>query len=233
MALYVSVDLETTGVNPHRHKILSIGACAVTVGQADLAHQEGEFYINCKEPKELNAWDPDTKNWWSQQDDVARRAYKVEPTHSEASAMAMFTSWLMNLERKKIDRGVLGERLEPVNLVFYPTHYDYRWLISKAGELLLVQSEIPLYDFWFDFNNTTCVDLHTMSATLLQVEQYQGRKSHWPEEWTEDVEQGLAHHALDDARMQMGYFLAMRRWAREHNKSAYTPKPTTTAEEGK
>lgn len=231
MALYVSVDIETTGKDPTKHAVLSIGACAVRVGQHEVAHQEGEFYINLPEPQDPQAWDPDTYQWWQEQNESARQAYKVEPTFEEDKAIAMFTAWLLSgLERKTIERreGEMGP--EPVNLIFYPTIFDYRFLLHLAGKWL---HGPDLYNFWFSYGEMTAVDLTTMAATLLQLEQYQGRRSHWPKEWREH-ESGLTlHNALDDARIQMGYYLAMRKWARENNKSAYVPQATTAAEEGK
>lgn len=235
MGLYVSIDIETAGKDPARHAILSIGAIAVRVGSMGVVHREGEFYVNMTVPPN-KGWDPDTKKWWDEQDEEARRALYVHPIQSYRAGTVEFLHWLFNgFPRNRIQSG--DELLEePIHMVFYPTSFDYRFLTHYVGEFVdpvFGQREKELYDEWFNHRETTCVDLQSMAMVLMQMEGYQSRRSNWPKEWLGDEEGLVAHNALDDARMQMGYFLNMMKWARENCPSAYEDRPGDLAEEGK
>lgn len=232
MALYVSIDIETTGVDPSKNAILSIGATAVRVGPHEVAHKEGDFYVNMRMPVNRE-WDPQTHEWWNGQPDATRDALFVEPLHPAAEGINKLLAWMVSgLERKTINRSGpatpdMGP--EPINMVFYPLSFDYRFLTQYVSEFV---KEQELRDFWFKHRETTALDIQTMAMSLMQVEGYQARRNNWPDIWRVG-ESGILHNALDDARMQMGYFLNIRKWARENFTGAYTVKLTTEHEEGK
>jgi hypothetical protein len=68
MTTYFSVDVETSGTDPFKYDLLSVGAVAIDESGLIL----GKLYRRLDHGRDV-VWDPDTKAWWLEQNKAAKR----------------------------------------------------------------------------------------------------------------------------------------------------------------
>jgi hypothetical protein len=136
--VFFSVDVETTGAVPRLHDLLSVGATAFTWSSDDGASDEiGCAYFRVAPNLHGLRWDPDTREWWSQQNELARReAYEDEklPRLARPTVAYLLMDWVTNIV-KGVEQvsTVTGHPIFAAN----PTGFDWQWvndLLWDAGQ---------------------------------------------------------------------------------------------------
>jgi len=86
---FYSVDVETTGLNPHNrdHQLATVGAIAVS----DLGLIGESWYARLRF---RDSWEDGTREWWLQQNDVALTEMLDGNRMRPSSAAALFADWV-------------------------------------------------------------------------------------------------------------------------------------------
>jgi DNA polymerase III epsilon subunit-like protein len=196
--IYINVDLETTGLLPDKHAILSIGA----VAHEDRDWQEiGKFSWNVKVPAD-RTWDPVTEKWWESEPE-AFAAAQVNAWNPPTVCNALL-DWLEYLRQVPSEHDDFDDRL---CFVANPIAYDLPFLRSYMKQYLGEEwerfAENSGVKLWLGG-----VDLPTLAMAVLGVPYLDARRSGWPKEWR-SLELPHTHVAIDDARHQAHAFICM------------------------
>lgn len=139
---HIMLDLETLDLGP-RATILSIGACEI----APKAKRETFYMVVPKLGQETRTTSPSTLNWWSQQNDEAKKvlAEHSTTTHTLAAVLEQFNEYCMSLitnqeegvciwsKGASFDIPILGSLLEEQGRKkpwLYHKEYCYRTMAS-------------------------------------------------------------------------------------------------------
>jgi DNA polymerase III alpha subunit (gram-positive type) len=195
--LYFSVDIETTGLIPVKHSILSLGACAIRddeiFGQFErnILPQPGTV-MDGEDGSNVEAGFDTTKAFWDKFP-AAFAATQVNQVPVK-QAFQEFGSWVKELVRPN----------EYPIFLAYPATFDFTFC-SVLCNLYCPEA----WPFGF-----AAFDMQSYAAALLNVPFSQARAKNWPKEWTK-VAGRHEHIALSDAIGQAKSFIAMRKWAKE------------------
>jgi DNA polymerase III alpha subunit (gram-positive type) len=195
MTIYVSFDIETTGMVPGLNSMLSLGAIAYQDHEGGY-EPIGEYYERLYMLPE-SAWDPSTKEWWDkpeQKDALAE--VTAEPRILPEHFAHDFGKWLE--ARFRLYEG-------PLVFVAYPATFDFGFLnyyMHRFAPELWRQTAYHPGIGW------TCLDMLTLASALVNKPYLSARRKSWPQEWL-PPKQPFTHHALEDARHQGYSFLKM------------------------
>jgi DNA polymerase III alpha subunit (gram-positive type) len=196
--LYFSVDVETTGLIPVKHSILSLGAVAIRNDEI-----LGEFERNIF-PQPEAVWQPaeygldSNEEFWNKFPE-AFQATLVNQVDVK-DAFVDFGNWV---------RGLTRPNEYPVFLA-YPATFDFTFCS--------VLCNIYCPESWlFGFAG---FDMQSYAAALLGVPFSQARAKNWPKFWTK-VAGRHEHVALSDAIGQAKTFIEMRKYAQQLNDKAW------------
>lgn len=115
--VYVSIDIETTGPNPHIHSMIELGATAHTEDGTEICSFDAKI-------EEYGCRRESTYNWWTQcDDDEGKRRrqhwdYLHENPSSIQEAMKRFSNWI----------NVLKENNTSIIFIAYPVSFDITFL---------------------------------------------------------------------------------------------------------
>lgn len=205
--IYINVDVETTGVNPDRNRILSIGAVA-HASDEDWACL-GEFSRNL-DMAPLRQWDPETREWWSGFPDAMDKAMQnSEPCHL---ALGAFADWIRSQSDTQKSKGKRHE----VVLVAYPAVFDVGFIENYARELIPAQWK----RLCSEILSIGAVDIQSLIMGLTGDDFSVSKKSFWPSHWTHP-DLPHTHVAVEDAREQAYAFIAIMKDIRNRNELIY------------
>lgn len=121
---YFSVDVETSGTDPFKNTLLTVGVVAVNEKGLILDH----FYRRI-EPAPPTVWDPDTLAWWLEQNAAAKA--EVFSTKRQRVTPASAANNLAGFVRRR------GSSNVHTNIfVANPSSFDHAWirkLFSETG----------------------------------------------------------------------------------------------------
>lgn len=195
--IFISTDIETTGMVPGRSSMISLGSTAF-FGDGQ---RVGDFFINLKE---LRWWLPpsfrprrkDTMIWWEGQK-KAWASSTVDPKPPK-KAMQEYLKWLGEIRDKAKSKNEDGSTFYP-KLVFvaYPAGFDFTFVQWYLGRYC---DEYP-----FGFN---CLDMKSYAMSMLGNKSFSKTvKKNFPKEWMSKNE--FPHNALADAKSQGEIFVEM------------------------
>ena len=196
--IYLNVDVETTGTDPRRHAMISLGAVAHA---SDANWQRlGEFSQNLKVPEGL-VWDPHTRAWWDSFPEALVKAL-LAPSNPDW-VMGAFCDWIEHLAETQKAAG-LDSR---VAMVAYPTTFDIGFIEAYASGFAPER--------WKDVNDAYkarhgAVDLASLIMGFTGKGYHDNKKKSWPKEWTHP-ELHHTHVAVEDAREQAYAFIQIMR----------------------
>lgn len=120
MTTFFSIDVETTGLNPFEpsHQLISVGAIAVSEdGLIGDSWYERLAY-------DVDGWDPDTREWWAEQNETARVEVFATNRSDRREAAADFIRWI-------------DEYTQHAVFVANPCTFDHAWVLrwlTECGE---------------------------------------------------------------------------------------------------
>lgn len=129
--IYISTDVETDGLIPGPHSMLSFGSAAYTADKTLI----GTFSANLETLPEASAH-PKTAEWWATQPEAWAACRK--DLESPAAAMARYLAWIQTLQGRPV-------------FVAYPAGFDflfiYWYLIRFVGESPFSHSALDMKSF--------------------------------------------------------------------------------------
>jgi DNA polymerase III alpha subunit (gram-positive type) len=170
----ISFDVETTGMIPGYHSIISLGAVAWRDGK------EISTFYGCMKEWYGSTRDASTMNWWKTQHKdewMAIRAEQKEPKE----VMMGFYDWCHALPK---------ERTLAANPACFDAALLWWYLHTFCGEDAITNL----------FKRHRALDIRTYIAAVFDVPYSQAERSILPPHWAE--KQYITHNALDDARQQ-------------------------------
>jgi len=184
--IYISVDIEADGPIPGQFSMLSLGAAAFDLTDANPREPVRLFEVNLK-PMDGAGQDPSTMAWWKKQ--PAAWAQATRDQSDPEWAMNAFANWLEQVER--VFHGKLV-------FVGYPASYDF--LFTYWYYVRFVGFPAP-----FSFS---ALDIKTMAMIKLGTTYKGASKRQMPKRWFEGAP-AHTHRALDDAIGQGVLFVNM------------------------
>lgn len=123
MTTFFSVDVETSGTDPFKYDLLSIGA--VAIGDDGLI--KDTFYNRVAYHDREVVWDDGTKAWWFEQNKAAKNEiFSTEMLRWPPTYVAA------HLRRWVVDRG--GDGFHDNAFVANPSSFDHAWLRKLFSE---------------------------------------------------------------------------------------------------
>lgn len=173
----ISFDVETTGMIPGYHSVISIGAVAWRDGK-----EVGSFH-GCMKEWNGSSRSEDTMLWWRKHKDewMNIRSQQEEPK----VVMNRFYDWCMTFP---------GERTLAANPACFDAALMWWYFHTYCGEDAITTA----------FKRHRALDIRTLIAAVFNVPYSEAERSLLPAHWAE--KQFITHNALDDARQQ-GYVL--------------------------
>ena len=124
MTTFFSVDVETSGTDPFKYDLLSVGAVAIDEGGLIL----DSYYVRLSYDRPV-VWDDGTKVWWLEQNAEAKRevfSTELDTEHPQPAAFGL-RAWVMR---------VGGDGFHDNVFVANPSSFDHAWirkLFSETG----------------------------------------------------------------------------------------------------
>ena len=200
--LFISVDIETTGLHPDYSSMISIGAAAFLPNGTYLE----SFEINLLEkrwflPPFLRPRNKDTMKFWGDNQVAWERS--TQKRNLIHFGIFKFRDWLKDIQKCA---DILDP--EPPKLVFlgYRAGFDFTFMQYYFYHYL---GEFP---FGYD-----CLDMRSFAMALMKEEHFDhARKKYWPSEW--NIENKLPTHiGVNDAINQGRQFFKMMEWNSNDN----------------
>lgn len=197
MEIFISIDVETTGLHPYNSSMISLGAIAFSENGEYL----NSFDVNIKErkwwlPTFLRPRNLETMVWWKTQP----IAWEIATRWPQSMKIAMmnFRWWLLTMEK------LVKEKYEvkKVKLVFvaYPAGFDWPFV----QDYLARTTRGSKLDFPFDFY---CLDIKSYAMAMLGITFSESRKRKYPKKYQSVNYQ--QHSAVADALEQGHMFMKM------------------------
>jgi DNA polymerase III epsilon subunit-like protein len=179
---YISVDIETSGIVPGVHNILSIGAVPIINGR--VMEFDG-FYYTIKH-KKIN-WEEKTYEWWIKQPNfVEFMDYIEEYGETDQFVFGEFEEWL--------------SKFEPFSFVGDPICFDFGFLDIYMREYFSRYYQL--------FPRSRGVDIRTLRMAFLKTSYKKAQRELIPKlEGVRDIN----HNALTDAINQAFQFVKLCR----------------------
>lgn len=192
MTTYISVDVETVGLLPGYHGLLSVGA----VPTHDIGNQFHEVIcpLNVNSIGSFLNADIDTLEWWEGQPEANRRlndTYFKDPTKTNILDINKYLNSLEEVASKFIDW--LNQFEKPLMFVAWPASFDYpciQHMFWSAGDM-----ENP-------FSYRT-IDVKSYACGKLGID-FNADRSEFPDWLWEEPD--FPHDALSDAIRQAEVF---------------------------
>jgi hypothetical protein len=234
--IYVNFDLETTGGNPEKNAIISIGAVA---HRSDTWEEIGEYDEHLIVPAD-RTWDYEALKWWLTDPEAGGEKLKqIFDRASQPDTVCLdFMGWLKGLSDKEHstrDENMTGPFDTRVAFVANPIAFDLPFLRSYMKQYVG-----EAWSEWADANKSGLggVDLPTLAMTVLPwntdlaSERYpawvraypDARRRLWIPAWS-DPDQPHTHMAIDDARHQAFAFIKMMKHLEDIRGAAFHASP--------
>lgn len=177
MSAFFSIDVETSGTDPFKYDLLSVGAVAIDESGLIL----GKLYRRLDTGRDIN-WDDDTKAWWLEQNAAAKREiFSTDPLvwrDDPRRVAETLAGWV---------RMHGGEGFHDNTFVANPSSFDHAW-IRKL------------------FSETGVPDPFSYRTLCLRSAGWGASDKPWSETHRTH-EPFIPHHALHDAQAQALDFL--------------------------
>lgn len=189
MTTYVSVDVETVGLVPGYHGLLSVGACLVN----NIGEQFHEVIcpLNTNEIFNFLNVDIDTLDWWDTQPAANRRlnSQYFQEGHSDRPNIVHLDDYLKSLDLVALQFAVwLAKFDRPLMFVAWPASFDYPF----------IQHMFHSSNVENPFNYRT-IDVKSYACGKLGID-FNANRSEFPDWLYEEPE--FPHDALSDAIAQ-------------------------------
>lgn len=169
----ISFDVETTGMIPGVHSVISLGAVAWKDGK-EISHFYGcmkEWYGSKRSDSTMQWWRGQKEEW------LRIRSEQEEPK----DVMMKFYEWCLTLP---------GSRTLAANPACFDAALLWWYLHTYCGEDAITTL----------FKRHRALDIRTYIAAVFDVPYSQAERSLLPVHWAE--KEYITHNALDDARQQ-------------------------------